>query len=375
MEKLMLQSGRVVMLVDLDYFYAQVEERRNPSIKSKPVVVCVYSGRTEDSGAVATANYIAREYGVRSGIPIALAKKRLKDNKDAVFLPIDREYYEAVSDGIMSILRVYADSFEQVGIDEAYLDVTQRVQGNFDEAKELACKIKTSVKEKESITCSIGVGSNKLIAKIASDTQKPDGLTVVMPQEVRAFLSPLPAGRIIGIGSKTAKRMEEMGINTVADLADYGVQGLIEVFGKVLGTYFHNASLGVDDSPVQERGEVESISRIATLRENTRNLDLIMEKVNELCDGVYARLVERGLTFKSVGIVVIMKDLTVHSRSKTFETPMNQLDVIKRGAGELFEKFLNESTDEARRVGVRISGLGKEEKIQKHITEFLGSSS
>jgi nucleotidyltransferase/DNA polymerase involved in DNA repair len=142
-----------------------------------------------------------------------------------------------------------------------------------------------------------------------------------------------------------------------------------------LGTYFHNASLGVDDSPVQERDEVESISRIATLKENTRDLDLIMEKANELCQDVYTRLVERGLTFKSVGIVVIMRDLTVHSRSKTFETPMNQLDVIKRSANELLERFLNESTDEARRVGVKISSLGKEEKIQKHITEFLGSSS
>jgi DNA polymerase IV (DinB-like DNA polymerase) len=363
------------MLVDLDYFYAQLEEKRNPSIKDKPVVVCVYSGRSEDSGAVATANYIAREYGVRSGIPIALAKKRLKDNKDAVFIPMDREYYESASDRIMSILREYADSFEQVGIDEAYLDVTQRVQGNFDEAKELVCRIKNSVKEQEGVTFSVGIGPNKLIAKIAADTQKPDGLTVVMPEEVRLFLSPLPAGRIIGIGGKTAKRMEEMGINTISDLADYDIQGLIEVFGKALGTYFHNASLGVDDSLVQERGEVESISRIATLKENTRDPDLIMEKANELCQDVYARLVERGLTFKSVGIAVILRDLAVHSRSKTFETPMNQLDVIKRSAKELFEKFLDESTNEVRRVGVRISGLGKEEKIQKHITEFLGSSS
>lgn len=373
--KRILHRNRVVMLVDLDYFYAQLEEKRNPSIKDKPVVVCVYSGRTEDSGAVATANYIAREYGVRSGIPIALAKKRLKDNSDAVFIPMDREYYESVSDRIMSILRVYADSFEQVGIDEAYLDVTQRVQGSFDEAKELACRIKNSVKEQEGVTFSVGVGPNKLIAKIAADTQKPDGLTVVMPEEVRVFLSPLPAGRIIGIGGKTAKRMEEMGIDTISDLANYDIRELIETFGKVLGTYFHNASVGVDDSPVQERGEVESISRIATLKENTRDLDLIMEKANELCQDVYAKLVERGLTFKSVGIVVILRDLAVHSRSKTFETPMNQLDVIKRSTKELFEKFLDESTNEVRRVGVKISSLAKEEKIQKHITEFLGSSS
>jgi DNA polymerase IV (DinB-like DNA polymerase) len=361
------------MLVDFDYFYAQVEEKRSPSIRGKPVVVCVYSGRTEDSGAVATANYIAREYGVRSGIPISLAKKRLKDNKDAVFLPIDREYYGAVSDRIMSIIKVYVDVFEQVGIDEAYLDATDRVQGDFDEAKELACKIKNDVKEHEEITCSIGVAPNKLVAKIASDIQKPDGLTIVRPEEVRSFLAPLPADRIIGVGSKTAKKLEEMGIKTISDLASYDVVRLIQEFGKTLGNYFHHASQGVDDSPVVERGEAESISRIATLKENTRDINVIMQKADELCEGVHARLLERGLNFKSVGIVMIMKDLTVHSRSRTFETPMYDVDVIKRTARELFDKLLNESTNIARRVGVRVSVLGRAEKAQKRITDFFGS--
>jgi DNA polymerase IV (DinB-like DNA polymerase) len=374
MEKGSLQHSKVVMLVDLDYFYAQVEERRNPSIRGKPVVVCVYSGRTEDSGAVATANYIARENGVRSGIPISLAKKRLKDNKDAVFLPIDREYYQAVSERIMSVIRLYADIFEQVGIDEAYLDVTDRVQGDFSEAKELACKIKDGVKEQEGVTCSVGVAPNKLVAKIASDIQKPDGLTIVRPEEVKAFLAPLPADRIIGIGSKTAKKLEEMEVKTISDLANYDVVRLIQEFGKTLGNYFHNASQGVDDSPVEERGEVESISRIATLKENTRDINVIMQKADELCEDVHARLLERGVNFKSVGIVVIMKDLTVHSRSRTFETPMYDVDVIKRTARELFDKLLNETTNVARRVGVRVSSLGRVGKAQKRITDFFGSS-
>jgi DNA polymerase IV (DinB-like DNA polymerase) len=298
----------------------------------------------------------------------------LKDNKDAVFLPIDREYYGTVSDRIMSIIRVHADTFEQVGIDEAYLDVTDRVKGDFGEAREFAFRIKNDVKEQEEVTCSVGVAPNKLVAKMAADAQKPDGLTIVRPEEVRLFLSPLPADRIIGIGSKTAKRMEEMGIKTISDLAAYDVVGLIDVFGKALGNYFHNASLGVDHSPVQERGEVESISRIATLKENTRDINLIMQKADELCEDVHAKLLERGMNFKSVGIVVIMKDLTVHSRSKTFETPMYDVDVIKRTARELFDKLLNESTSEARRVGVRVSSLGKAEKAQKRITDFFSSS-
>lgn len=195
------------MLVDLDYFFAQCEERRNPIIRDKPVVVCVFSGRSEDSGAVSTANYVAREYGVKSGIPIFLAKKKL-ENADAVFLPVDHEFYDQVSDRIMTILKGYADSFEQVGVDEAYLDISQKTGGDFDVAKELARKIKTDVKSQEGISCSVGIGSNKLVAKIASDIQKPDGLTAVRAEEVEGFLAPLAVDRLIGVGRKTSERMQ-----------------------------------------------------------------------------------------------------------------------------------------------------------------------
>jgi len=358
------------MLVDLDYFFAQCEERRNPSIKDKPVVVCVYSGRSEDSGAVSTANYIARKYGVKSGIPISLAKKKLKE-KNAVFLPVDHEFYEEVSEEIMRNLKSHADRFKQVGVDEAYLDVSQKVKGNFEEAKELAQKIKEEVKAKQKLTCSIGIGPNKLVAKIAADIQKPDGLTIIKPEQVEGFLSPLPVNRLLGIGRKTKEKMQTLGIKTIGDLAKYDVQRLIEVFGKNLGIYFHNASIGIDDEPVQERGEVESISRISTLKEDTRDLKVILEKTDQLCDEVHAKLAQQGLSFKSVGIVAIMADMSVHSRSKTFESPTNELEVIKKTVKELFEKFLNESELEARRVGVKVSNFVKEQERQKQITNFI----
>ncbi len=364
-------QARVIMLVDLDYFFAQCEERRNPSLKDKPVVVCVYSGRSEDSGVVSTANYIARKYGVKSGIPISLAKKKLK-KMDAVFLPVDHEFYEEVSEKIMRILRSHADRFEQVGIDEAYLDVSQKVKGSFEEAKELAQKIKEEVKAQQKLTCSIGIGPNKLVAKIAADIQKPDGLTIVKPEQVESFLSPLPVSRLIGVGRKTKKKMQTLGIRTIGDLAKYDVQRLIEVFGKKLGIYFHNASIGVDDEPVQERGEVESISRISTLKEDTRDLKVILEKTNQLCDEVHAKLVQRGLSFKSVGIVAVMTDMSIRSRSKTLENPTNELEVFKKTVKELFEKFLNESELEARRVGVKVSNFVKEQERQKQITDFIG---
>jgi len=366
-----LQS-RVIMLVDLDYFFAQCEERKNPSLKDKPVVICVYSGRSEESGAVSTANYIARRYGVKSGIPISLAKKKLK-NEDAVFLPVNHEFYEEVSEKIMRILRGHADRFEQVGVDEAYLDVTQRVRGDFEDAVELAQKIKEQVKTEEKLTCSIGVGPNKLIAKIAADIQKPDGLTIVRPEQVERFLSPLPVGKLIGVGRKTRKKMQTLGIRTIRELAEYDVQRLIQVFGKTLGTYFHDASNGIDDEPVEERGEAESISRISTLKEDTRDLKIILEKTSQLCDEVHASLLQRGLSFKSVGITGVMTDMRTRSRSKTFESPTNELEFLKKTVKELFERLLNEEFElEARRVGVKVSNFVKEQSKQKQITDFVG---
>jgi DNA polymerase IV (DinB-like DNA polymerase) len=373
MEVASLLRDRIVMLVDLDYFFAQCEERRDPSIKGKPVVVCVYSGRTEDSGAVSTANYVARKYGVKSGIPISLAKNKLKD-VDAVFLPVDKTFYRKVSDEIMEILRSYADRFEQMGIDEAYLDVTQRTKRNYHEAEELAETIKDEVLNQQSLTCSIGVGPNKLVAKIAADVQKPNGLTLVKSEEVQSFLSPLPVRRLVGVGRKTEKKLETFEVRTVGQLARFDVQKIIEVFGRKLGSYFHNSSLGIDEEPVQEKSEPESVSRISTLKEDTRDLAAILDEAYRLCDEVYAKLLQRVLVYRSVSIYVVAGDLSVHSRSKTFENPTSDLETFKKTVKELYEKFLSESEVEARRVGVKVSNLSKKENLQKQITNFFGFS-
>jgi len=361
---------RIIMLMDLDYFFAQVEELRNPSLRDKPVVVCVYSGRSEDSGAVSTANYVARKHGVRSGMPIVLAKRKLKD-VEPVFLPVDHIFYGEVSEKIMNILRSFADSFEQVGIDEAYLDVSQKVKGNFDEARKLAQRIKEEIRAQHKLTCSVGIGPNMLVAKIAADIQKPDGLTVIKSEEVESVLFPLPVGRLIGVGAKTKERMKILSINTIGDLAKFDVQRLIEVFGRNLGTYFHNASLGIDNEPVQERREAESISRISTLKEDSRDVDVIVERTSQLCDDIYADIVQRGLSFKTVGIIAVMMDISVRSRSKTLENPTNDLLMLKHTVRELFEKFLGESDLKARRVGVKVSSFVRVEKSQKQLTSFI----
>jgi DNA polymerase IV (DinB-like DNA polymerase) len=361
------------MLMDLDYFFAQCEELRNPNLKQKPVVVGMYSGRTEESGAVSTANYVARRYGVKSGIPLFLAKKKL-EGTEAVFLPVDYEYYEQISDRIMQILKKYADSFEQVGIDEAYLDVTQRLQGRFDSAEDLAQKIKAEVRSQEGMTFSLGVGPNKLVAKIAADNQKPDGLTIITPEKVKDFLSPLPVDRLIGVGKRTAAKMEALGVKTINILAGYDLQRLVELFGKTLGIYFHYAANGIDNESVEETGEAESISRISTLKENTRNLELILEKTNQQTAEVFKEIVEGNLRFKQVGIIAVMTNLSVHSRSHTLDKPVQDVELLRRTVHALFEKFLGESDLEIRRVGIRVSSLVREEASQKQLTSFFANN-
>jgi DNA polymerase IV (DinB-like DNA polymerase) len=368
-----LMQARVIMLVDLDYFFAQCEELRNPSLKDKPVVIGVYSGRTEDSGAVSTANYVARKFGVKSGIPLYLAKKRL-EGTEAVFLPVDDEFYQQISDKIMHALRGYADVFEQVGIDEAYLDVTQKVHGSFEAAKTLAQKMKDDVKNQLNITFSVGVGPNKLVAKIASAHQKPDGLTIVKPEEVKHFLFPLPVNRLIGVGRKTSTKMGKLGIKTIGDLARYDVQRLVDVFGKNLGVYFNNAANGIDKESVQETGEAESISRISTLKENTRDLALILEKTGQLIEDIHREVMQRDISFKQIGIIAIMTNLSVRSRSQTLETPTRNIDALRKTVRELLESFLGESKLEIRRVGVKISRFAKEKTEQKQLTGFFQST-
>jgi nucleotidyltransferase/DNA polymerase involved in DNA repair len=168
--------------------------------------------------------------------------------------------------------------------------------------------------------------------------------------------------------------METLRIKTISDLAGYDVQKLVEIFGKKFGIYFHNAANGIDNEPVQETGEAESISRISTLKENTRDLTLILEKTDQLTEDIHKELLQRNVSFKQVGIIAIMTDLSIHSRSQTLEKPASDMEVIRKIVRELFEKFLGESELETRRVGVKISRFAKEETKQKQLSSFFQST-
>jgi DNA polymerase IV (DinB-like DNA polymerase) len=209
------------------------------------------------------------------------------------------------------------------------------------------------------------------VAKIACDSQKPDGLTIVKPEDAKVFLEPLPVNRLLGVGKKTTERMDQMGIKTIGDLAKYDCQRLIEVFGKILGLYFHNAANAVDNEPVKEQGEAESISKIGTLKQDTHDLDFILQKTDELVEYVYKEVADKGYSFKNVSIYVVNVDLTSKSRSVTLDQPAKDKDIIKRNVRMLFEKYLGESPLEVRRVGVRVSGFSREEPRQRQLSSFF----
>ncbi|RWX74091.1 MAG: DNA polymerase IV [Candidatus Methanosuratincola verstraetei] len=362
-------ARRVVLLADLDYFYSQAEELRNPSMRGKPVVVCVYSGRTEESGVVATANYEARKYGVRSGMPIALAKKRLS-GADPVFLPVDFPYYKEVSERVIGIMKEYSDQLEQVGLDEAYLDVSNRVE-DFAEAEQLAKEIKRRVLQEAGLKLTIGVGPNKIIAKMASDAAKPDGLMVIRPENVEEFISPLPVDKIPGVGKKTAERLERMGIKTIKDLAQFDPVRLVDEFGESLGAHLHAASRGEDEDPVRGRAEAGSMSRIITLKENTKDLKAVLPKVDEICEEIHERAVREGVLFRTIGIIAITSDLGIKTRTKSLPAPTDDLGTLKRESSELVKKFLQSTDKEIRRIGVHISDFTRREKGQRTLSGYI----
>jgi DNA polymerase IV (DinB-like DNA polymerase) len=218
----MSEKKRGIFHLDMDHFYTAVEERERPEIRGKPVIVGADPKAGKGRGVVSTSNYEARKAGVRSGMPISQAWRLCSE---AVYLPPNFPLYIKVSGEIMDIARKYTDKFEQWGIDEAFLDVTSKVK-DYAEAEALARKIKQEIKEKQSLTCSIGVGPNKLIAKIASDFQKPDGLTIVREEEVEKFLAPLPVRKLLWVGRKTEAKLKALGVNTIGDLARYDPSAL-----------------------------------------------------------------------------------------------------------------------------------------------------
>jgi DNA polymerase IV (DinB-like DNA polymerase) len=363
------RNERVVMHVDFDYFFAQCEEIRRPEIKDRPVVVCVFSGRTEESGVVSTANYVARKYGVRSGIPIRVAKSRLVEAKNALFLPLDSAYYSQVSERAMSAIRAHADAFERVGIDECFIDVSDRTGGDFAAAKRLARTIKDDVKAHTKLSCSIGVAPNKMLAKIASDFQKPDGLTAVTPGDVSTFIAGLDVDRIPGIGPKTRDRLAELGIKTAGQLASYDLFKLIDEFGRNLATYMRNAASGVDDEPVAEQEERKQIMRIVTLKKDASEAAEVHGYLEEVCRSVHKSAQEKSLAFRTVGIILVLSSLENVTRSRTLKAHTSSYELLHATARSILDEAMAGRIS-VRRLGVRVSDL-QDSAGQETLADFM----
>jgi DNA polymerase IV (DinB-like DNA polymerase) len=340
----------------MDHFYTAVEERENPALKGKPVIVGADPKEGKGRGVVSTSNYKAREAGVRSGMPISRAWRLCPE---AVYLPPDFPLYIQASNQVMEIAKNYAEKFEQWGIDEAFLDVSERAH-SFEEAKALAERLKREIKEKTNLTASIGVGPNKLVAKVASDFHKPDGLTVVRDEEVEKFLAPLPVRKLLWIGRKTEAKLKPLGIETIGDLARFDPAVLNEMFG-VMGFQMHLMARGIDNSEVQQRTGVKSISHETTFEEDTDDSNTVLAAVDALSDDVAGETAEQRLFFKTVTIKVRFENFETHTTSKTLPFMTNRPQDLKKTARELLQAYLEQGR-KIRLIGVRVSSFVEGEK-------------
>jgi DNA polymerase IV (DinB-like DNA polymerase) len=340
----------------MDHFYTAVEEREHPEYKGNPVVVGSDPKEGKGRGVVSTSNYEARKAGVRSGIPVSRAWKLCPE---AIYLPPNFPLYIKVSKEIMEIAQRYADKFEQWGIDEAFLDVSARVK-DYAEAEALAKQLKREIKEKLHLTCSVGIGPNKLIAKIASDYHKPDGLTLVKQDEAEAFLAPLPVRRLLWFGRKTEAKLKKLGINTIGDLARYDPTVLAEAFG-VMGTQMHLMARGIDRSEVEARTEVKSISHETTFEEDTDDAEAVLKALDQLAAEVAKETVAQKLFFKTVTVKVRYENFETHTRSKTLAFMTNRMQYLQKTARDLLKAYLK-SDRKIRLIGIRVSSFVKGEK-------------
>ncbi len=345
-------DARVLLHADMDAFYAAVEIRENPDLEGKPVVVGA-DPREHPRGVVLTASYEARRYGLRSAMPCVQA---LRLCPQAVFVPPHFELYGRVSGEIMDTLRGFADRLQPTGIEEGYLDVTERCGGNFSRGQELAREIKAAIRTQHRLTCSIGIAPTKAVAKIASDFQKPDGLTVVMPEHVVEFLAPIPVRKVVGVGPKTAERLKELGIDVIGDVQRYNRQDLVEQLGA-FGEYLHDVALGRDTEEVVEpSGPPESISTEMTFGKDLDAYGDVWPELEALAKSLYEQLMHEKFAFRTVTLKARYSNFETHTRSRSLKIHTTDLDPILILSQMMLKEVLA-SGRKVRLIGVRLSNL------------------
>jgi DNA polymerase IV (DinB-like DNA polymerase) len=342
----------VIFHVDMDHFFSAVEEREKPNIKDKPVVVGADPRQGKGRGVVKTCNYKARAYGVQSGMPISRAWTLCPH---AIYLQGNYQLYKQTSKEIMKILKTYSEKFQQWGLDEAFLDMTNHVS-DYDEAAGLALNIKHDILWSQQLICSVGVAPNKLVAKIASDFEKPDGLTVVEPDVVVKFLDPLPVRRLLWVGKKTEAQMVGMGMRTIGDVAVYDPVKLIEKFGS-MGLRYYKFAHGIYESKVGRKGGmVKSVGHESTFRENTDEINVIDNRLQDICERVHKRIVKRGILFKTIILKIRYSNFRTYTHAKTLASFTNRLKDLENTVHLLIQQH-RDWNNKIRLLGVRVTNL------------------
>ena len=356
--------SRIILHVDMDSFYASVEQHRDLSLEGLPVVVGSDPKGGKGRGVVSTCSYEARKFGIHSGMPISQAYKLCPD---AMYMRVDMQLYKEVSCRVMEILRSKAGRFQQVSVDEAYLDISEKVVDHKGAVK-VAQEIKAQIKEQEGLTCSIGIAPTRSAAKIASDMDKPDGLTVVDPERVARFLEPLEVRRLQGIGRKNEEILQRLGIRTIGQLARFDRDKLVDVFGK-WGAGMHLLAQGVDESKVEERGVTRSVSREHTFDVDTGDSIVLYGALDNIAGLVNRSLQKKGFSFRTVSVKVRQADFTTFTRARTLDHDTRDPDIIRQVSGELAREFFDGR--KIRLLGIRLSNLGKNKLRQTTLEDFI----
>jgi DNA polymerase IV len=340
---------RRILHCDMDAFFAAVEEKRNPALAGKPVVIGG-GGDPSRRGVVSTANYEARKYGVHSAMPLKTAYKLCPH---AVYLPVDFEAYTEASHKFKKVLEDASPILESGGIDEAYLDITDVPSSSV----EIARRIKDGIRQATGLTCSVGIAPNKLLAKIASDLEKPDGLTILADRDIAARIWPLPIRKLFGVGPKTEARLKEAGIDTIGRLAGFPMETLIAAFGASYGAYLHTAAHGIDDSPLVTHWEPRSVSRETTFQNDIRDWQSIARYLAALTREVVADLKDQGYRTRTITIKIRFHDFQTLTRAKTLLDYTDSEEEARRAAFACLKRI--DLDKRVRLIGVRASNLMK----------------
>ena len=331
----------------MDAFFAAVELLRRPELRGKPVVIGG-GGDPTRRGVVSTATYEARAFGIRSAMPLRTAYKLCPE---AIFLPVDFSEYRRYSEKFKAVMRSISPLMEDRGIDEAFLDITGLVATG----AAIAAEIKRLIRAETGLTCSVGIAPNKLLAKMASELQKPDGLTILGEHDVEARIWPLAVRKLRGVGPKTEERLTAMGITTIGELAAMPREQLAESLGRSYGVYLHDAAHGIDEEPIVTHWEPKSRSRETTFEHDTSDWQRIAQTLAELARDVATDLHEEGYRARAIGIKLRYADFETHTRVKTLPEPTDSETAIRKAAFECLGRLKLDR--KVRLLGVRVGEL------------------